>query len=358
MQQELGAAVAQQIRLRLSPERLDSLAHRQTRNADAYDLYLRGRHFWNQLTPRTTQLAMADYRRATSLDPNYALAWSGIADAYTIGPISADVRPSAVRAQAQDAAERALRTGAMLAEAQTSAAAQQFFLEWRWGAAETGLRRAIQIDPSYALAHRVLGVVLSHSNRPDEARNELRRARELEPEYAMHYALSAMAELHAGDFDAAVRYARRALAIDPEFWIAHYHLAQAYEQLGQTELALEELDTTGRLSQHGNSKAMSVRGYILAKAGRRSEAAAILSAFEELSANGRYVPPYARALVYAGLGDREATFAWLDKAFAEGDVHLLFLPVDPKWKPFRDDPRFQDLLRRCDFARGAGPARS
>jgi TolB-like protein/DNA-binding winged helix-turn-helix (wHTH) protein/Tfp pilus assembly protein PilF len=350
MQQGLATAVAQQVRLRVSPERLSGLAQRQTQNADAYDLYLKGRYFWNQLTPATTKRALDAYGRATALDQNYALAWSGIADAFTAGPINGDVQPGAVRARAQEAAQRAVSAGGMLAEVQTSTAIQQFFLEWNWDRAEAGLRQAIQIDPSYAMAHRLLGVVLSHSAQHDEALSEMRRARELEPGYVMNHALSAMAELHAGNLDEAVGHARRALVVDPDFWIAHYHLGQAYEQLGWDDLALEAFATAARLS-NSNSKALSVRGYILGKTGRRNEALDVLSAFEELS-TARYVPPYARALVYAGLEDRDAMLDWLEKALVERDVHLIFLPVDPKWNPFRAHPRFQEVLRRCGFRSG------
>ena len=348
MQQELGAAVAQEVRLRLSPDRLDALARRQTQNAEAYDFYLKGRYLWNQLTPPTTKRAMEAYGRATALDPNYALAWSGIADALTTGPIMGDADPRAVRGPARDAAERALKAGNMLAEAQTSAAVQKFFLEWDWRGAEAGFRRAIQIDGSYAMAHRMLGVVLSHSGRHDEARVAIGRARVLEPSYAMNHALAAMVEFHAGDMEAAVINAQRAFAYEGDFWIANYHLGQAYEQQGQNDLAMTALEKSGRLSMHGNSKPLSVRAYILGKIGRAREARGVLGGFEERAAT-HYVPPYGRAIVYAGLGDRNAAFEWLEKAFEAHDVHLVFLPVDPKWNPFRQDPRFVDLLRRCAF---------
>lgn len=349
MQQELGSAVAREVHLQLSPHRIDALAQRQTQNADAYDFYLKGRYLWNQLTPPTTKLALESYARATALDPNYALAWSGIADALTTGPIMGDADPRAVRGPARHAAQRALAAGETIAEAQTSAAVEKFFLEWDWGAAEAGLRRAIQIDGSYAMAHRMLGVVLSHSGRHDEARAAMERAKVLEPAYAMNHALSAMVEFHSGDIAAAVMSAQQAFAYEPDFWIANYHLGQAYEQQGRHDLAIAAFAASARGSRHGNSKPLSVSAYVLAKMGRANGARAVLTAFDERAAT-RYVPPYARAIVYAGLGDRDAAFEWLEKALEVRDVHLIFLPVDPKWNALRQDPRFTELLRRCAFS--------
>jgi TolB-like protein/DNA-binding winged helix-turn-helix (wHTH) protein len=352
IQQELGTVVAQQIRLRLTPERLNGLAQRQTRSLDAYDHYLRGRSFWNQLTPASTRRAMASYQQATALDPQYAMAWSGIADAWATGPIHSDIPPLDVRERAREAATRALDHGGLLAETHTSEGVRQFFLEWNWPGSEAAFLRAIEINPNYAMAHRNFGVLLSHSGRADAARKELTLARELDREYVMNHALSAMIEFHAGNMDAAVGHARRGIAIDPAFWITRYHLAQVYEQQGLTDRALEEL-ASALPSSNGNSKVPSLRGYVLAKAGRSAEARAVLASFEQLS-TARYVPPYARALVYAGLGDRDLMFQWLEKAVAGRDVHLIFLPVDPKWGAFRADSRFQDVLRRCGFSADAG----
>lgn len=356
MQQELGEAVAREVGLRLQPERVHGLAQRQTGNADAYDFYLRGRHLGNQLTPAASQRALEAYGRATTIDPDYALAWSGIADALTQGTISGDARPLSVQGRVRDAAARASKAGPMLAETHTTIALQHFFLDWDWRRSEAAFRKAIEIDRRHAMAHRVLGVVLSHMNRPDDARAELKRGLELEPGHAINYALSAMAEIHAGDMDAALQYARRAVALDAEFWAARYHLAQVYEQLGQSDRALEEIGIGARLS-NSNSKALSLRGYILARTGRRVEALDVLGVLEQLSRT-RYVPPYARALVYAGLDERDATFEWLENALVERDVHLIFLPVDPKWKRFRDDPRFQSIVNRCGFMMPLRRARS
>jgi TolB-like protein/DNA-binding winged helix-turn-helix (wHTH) protein/Flp pilus assembly protein TadD len=352
LQRELSTAIAEQIRLRLSPARLDALARRQTRDADAYDLYLRGRFYRNQLTPATNQRAVEFYERAIALDPGYALAWSGIAGVLVSSPINSDVPPLQVAVRAREAAARAVAAGPDLAEPQTSLGQVEFFLDWDWPAAEAAFRRAIALDPSDALAHRYLGHVLSQTDRHDDARSEMRRARELDPLYAMNHAMSSQVAFQARDYAAAVEHARQAIVIDPEFWIGHIQSGQAYEQLGKPDLAFEAFMNAARFSG-GNSKAMSFRGHLLAKQGRVNEARDVLRTLEAVSRE-RYVPPYAMALVYAGLGERERVFAALDLAFEARDVHLIFLPVDPRWDSYRADPRFGELIARCGFAARGG----
>ena len=184
----------------------------------------------------------------------------------------------------------------------------------------------------------------------------MRRTRELEPLEPMSHALSAQVAFQAGEYPAAVDHARRAVLTDSEFWIGYAELGQAYERTGQTDLALTALTDAARFSG-GNSKAISLKGYILAKIGRSSEAREVLRTLEA-DAGDRYVPPYAMALVHAGLGEREPVFEWLDKAYVARDVHLIYLPVDPKWDPYRADSRFTALLARCGFTpKPATPAR-
>jgi tetratricopeptide (TPR) repeat protein len=222
-----------------------------------------------------------------------------------------------------------------------------WLLDWDWAAAETALRLAIRLDPGDAAAYRTLGHALSQSGRHSEAESAMRRTRELEPLEPFSYALSSQVAFQAREYHAAVEHARRAILMDSEFWIGYMELGQAYEPMGQTELALAALTDAARFSG-GNSKAISLRGYILAKSGRVNEAREVLRGLEA-DAGGRYVPPYAMALVHAGLGEREPVFEWLDKAFAARDVHLIYLPVDSKWDPYRADPRFKALLARCGF---------
>jgi len=346
-QQELSAVIAEQIRLRLSSGRVRALARRQTRNAEAYDLYLRGRHYWHQLSPPTTKRAIEYFRKATQLDPDYALAWSGIADTLASTPINGDAPTLDVWPRAKEAASRAMRSEPNLAEVQASFGFVKFWLDWDWIGAEAAFRKAVELDANYPLPHRMLGLLCAHAGRYEEGRAAMRRARELDPLLAVYQALSAQAAFLGRDFKVAKEFAWQAIVIDPEFWVGHLQLAQACEQLGEHEVALEQLHAAVRLSK-GNSKAISLRGYVCAKLGRVDEAQAALKILEAVSRE-RFVPPYANALVYAGLGQQDKAMEWLERALEARDVHLLFLPADAKWDLLRDDVRFSALLRRCEF---------
>jgi tetratricopeptide (TPR) repeat protein len=355
IQRELSTDIAQHVGLQLLPERLSALAHRQTKKVEAYDLYLRGRYFWNQLSAVTTKRAMEYYGRATERDPEYALAWSGMADAYSASPINADLSPLQVWPRARDAIAHATASGPSLPEVQTSLGLFKFWLDWDWVAAEAAFRKSIAFDPSYSLAHRFLGIVLSHMARHEEASLAIRQARDLDPFNATNHALSAQVAFAARDYSGAVQFAQQATTIDPEFWIGYIQLAQVYEQLGNTDLALSALNDAGRFSG-GNSKAIALRGYICAKVGKTKEAHEVLSTLEAVSRE-RYVPPYATALVHVGLGQHDSALDWLERAYDAHDVHWVFPPVDPKWDPLRADVHFADLLRRCGFTTPALPAR-
>ena len=356
LQRELSTAIAEQIRLRLSPGRLETLTRRQTQSPDAYDLYLRGRNFENQRTPATNRRAIEYYTRATERDPDYALAWSAIASVLAASLINGDASPSEVLPRAREAAARAVGTGPATAEAQFALAYLKWCCEWEWPAAEASFRLALTLDPRASQAHMSLGHVLSQMGRHGEALLSTRRARELDPLSAIMPALSSQVAFQARDYRAALDYARQAIVLDPEFWIGHMMRGQALEQLGEHESALEALTTAARFSGE-NSKTLSLRAYILAKSGRADEARAMLRTLETVSRT-KYVPPYAMALINAGLEQRESAFVWLGRAYDAQDMHLIYLPVDPKWDSYRADPRFEALNVRCGFRRTASPAPS
>lgn len=353
LQQELSAAIADQVRLRLAPDRLAGLERRQTRSADAYDAYLRGRHLTSLRTAPGNKMALEYYQRAIALDPNYALAWSELGFTSAASVINSDAPPRTAKPLARKAASEAIRSNPNLAEAHATAGYVRWLLDWDWRAAEAEFRQAISLDPGNARISLQLGHVLSQMGRHAEAEQATRRARELEPLDAINHALSAQVSFQSRDNSAAFEHARQAILLDSNLWIGYMQLGQAYAQAGEMNLALEALADAARFSR-GNSKPVSLRGYVLAKAGRVTEAREVLRSLEAPNP-GVYVPPYASALVHAGLGERDAAFQWLARAFDAQDVHLIYLPVDHKWDPYRADPRFQALLERCRFTASASP---
>ena len=348
LQTELGVAIARQIDLRLSPQRTPTTTRRQTKSPEAYDLYLRGRYYYNQMTPATATRALDCFRRATTLDPAYGLAWAGIADTHSSRLFNSDTRTSEVADQARAAAAQALEHGSNLAEAHTAVGRVQFLFDWNWADAEASLRRAIALDPSSSQSHWMLGHAISQQLRHDEALAAARRARELDPMSALTHTMSSQIAFSARDLEAAIRHAHDALLAEPDYWVAYWQLGQACQQIGRTDQALAALTEASRLS-NGNSKPLSLSAYTLATSGRAGEARDVLTTLEQ-EAERRYVPPYAIALVCAGLNEDGRAFEWLDNALAVRDSHLVYVLVDPKWDPYRADPRFQTLLERCGWS--------
>jgi tetratricopeptide (TPR) repeat protein len=289
--------------------------------------------------------AIDEVKQATALDPNYALAYAGLADTYAVLPITSDVASREVAAPAREAAMHAVRADGLLAEAHAALGWQEFWLGWNWPAAEASLRRATVLDPNYANAHRWLGHVLSNSGRHSEALSEMARARELDPFSPAMHMVSAQVAYNSREFAAAERHARQSIAIDPNFWAAYVNLGQALAEQRRLEEALAAVSEAHRLS--GNAKGLR-RGYVLALMGRRAEALQVL---RDLEQTPQLTAPYEIAVVHAGLGDAQGVFEAIEKAYPVRDVNLVFLPVDPKLDPVRSDPRLQALLDRCGFTR-------
>lgn len=350
LQRDVSTAVAGRVRVEVAPERLIRLDRRQTANAAAYDAYLHARYFQNQRNRESVSRAIQFYQQAVTLDPDYALAWAGLSHTYAAGAINSDADPREVTPRARQAAANAIRANAELPESQFAAGYVQWLLDWNWHGAESAFRRAITLDASDVVSLRTLGHVLSQMGDRSAAESAMVQTRTLDPLSPMTYALSAQVAYQGHDYAGATTYAKRAILVDSRFWIGHMQLAQAYAQTGETDVALETLADAARFSGGENSKTISLRGYIMARLGRTVEAREALRALSTL-ARERYVPPYALALVHGGLGDHDAAFDWLNRAFDARDVNLIFLTVDPKWDPFRADERFRALLERCHFAK-------
>jgi TolB-like protein/DNA-binding winged helix-turn-helix (wHTH) protein/Tfp pilus assembly protein PilF len=347
LQRELSIAIAEQVRLRLSPGVNEAVARRQTQDPEAYDLYLRGRYAWGRISPLGNREALSYFQQAIDLDPGYALAWAGVLHVLSTAPITAEVDPATVAARAAEAAGQAQKFGAQLPEVQVALGYYHFMLDWDWPASERALRTAVASDPNSAIANLMLGHVLTQRGNYAEGREFARRARELDPFFSHTFALSSTMAYEAGEYEAGAEFGRQAVAINPEGWVGYLNLAQSLAELGQTDAALSAYDQALRYSG-GNAKSVAFRAHLLARIGRRDEARAALDGMLA-AAQVRYIPPYAVAMVHAGLGQRSESIAWLERGLRARDVHLVFLPVDQRWNAYRGDAEFRRLIERCHF---------
>ncbi|MCP5346215.1 MAG: winged helix-turn-helix domain-containing protein [Pseudomonadales bacterium] len=344
LQRDLSIAIAEQIRLRLSPEVAAAIDRRQTQNPAAYALYLRGRYEWMQLTPSSTRRALEYFRQATDADPDYALAWAGLAFGAITASRTADMEPAAAKAIALDALHHAQQLGPELVETVYAQGYYSLFGDLDSVAAARAARQAIRLDPNNAQAHLLLGVSLMR-DQSVEALEEMRRARELDPAFALIFANSANVALTAGDPDGALEFARQTVAMSPEFWLGYFYLGAAQQTLGDLDAAWNAFTAAARFSD-GHSLTYSARVSLLVSLGRLDEARLLL---DELTARAerQYVPLYALAVLHAQLNNTDAAFEWLDRAIEARDVDLTGLPDDVRLQALHDDPRFYTVLARC-----------
>lgn len=346
VQQEIGTAIARQIGGELSPQAEQALIQ-STRDPDAHDLYLRSRYYWHQRTPESMRKSVEYLEAAIQKDPSYALAHAGLADTYITQAMITGADPRDLWGKARMETEKALSQDPNLAEAHTAKGMVNFFLAWDWPAAERSFRRAIELNPNYAIAHQFYGHLLSSSRRHEEAIAEIQKAREIDPLSPMMHGFAGAAFVLARRYNDALPLLKQSLAIDPDFFPTHSVLGLFYQQTGKPDVAIEEYRKAYRLSR-GNILQLANQGFLLGQIGRRSEAEQIITTLNQI-AQSRFVSPYAFALVYTGLGDHDLAFQWLEKAYAVRDIALVLLPANPMWDSLRSDRRFQDLLRRCRF---------
>ena len=344
VQDAISQKVADALALRLSGEEKKRLTKRYTENVDAYQLYLIGRYHWDKFTPPDIRKAIGFFQQAIDLDPNYALAYFGLAQANLSLAFSADVPSKDCLPQAKAAAMKALEIDESLAEAHASLAFSIAFFDWDWTGAEREAKRAVALNPDSGMAHFAYAHVLSNLGRHDEAASEGGRAIALEPVFPLFRAIGAMFLHHAGHNDEAYAGLQKALELEPNFWIAHVTLGKVLIQQGKYAEAIAEFEKAKELS-HGNSEAIASIGYVAALAGDASKARAVLGELKTLSRQ-HYIPLHNIALVYNGLGEQSEALFWLEKACDERDVLVALLQVDPKWDSLRSNPHFVAILKR------------
>lgn len=318
-----------------------------TENSDAYRSYLQGRYFWNQRTEEGLQKGIVAFQQATGIDPNFALAYSGLADSYTTLGYLGYISPTQAFPVAKNYALRALGLDASLAEPHASLAYGKFYFDWDWIGAEAEFRRAIELNDRYATVHQWYSIYLLSAGRTDEAFGEIQLARDRDPlslsintDVGFHY-------YYTRQYDQAIKQLKMVLEMKKDFPLAHLWLGRCYQDIGKYDEALAEFKQVEDVFP-GWVVTTAAIGYVNGLAGRRAEAEKLLKGLDELSQR-KFVTSYGIALVYAGLGEKEQAFVWLNKAFDERSHWLVWLRLDPRWDDLRSDARFAQLIERMRF---------
>ncbi|MEK6322717.1 MAG: protein kinase [Acidobacteriota bacterium] len=342
VKQDISREITEKLRLKLTGEERKHLTGRETNNTEAYQSYLKGRYYWNKRTADGLKKAIGQFQLAIDRDPNYALAYVGIADSYLVLEQYAGTPASETGPKAKAAADRALQIDDSLAEAHTSLASY-YHSAWQWKESEKAFKRSISLNPNYPTAHHWYQILLRAMGRLDEALAEIKRAQELDPLSPILEVNIASVYINKGDLDSAMEHAKRLVELDPNFSLAHEPLGTVYiKQRRYTEaLAAFQQD----VASDRTSYSLSNLGHAYAVAGRRDEAMAVLKELEgkyhRREALGQYL-----AAVYAGLDDKDQAFAWLEKDFQAHSGTLDFVTVKAGFDSLRSDPRYADLLRR------------
>ena len=346
-EEALARDIAEQLRLRLSGDNERRLARSPAADAATYQLYLKGRYHWNKRTAEGLRKSVQLFEQAIDRDPAFALAYAGLADAYTNLGGWGHLPPREAYPRAKTAASRALALDEHLAEAHASLGMVRKEYDWDWAGAERSYLRALQLNPNYAIAHQWYGEYLAARGRHDEAIAAIGRALDLDPlSLIIHATLGRHGYFFARQYDRAAEQLHRTLEMDADFWVAYHFLGAVYACLGRLDEARTAFETARRLND--NLEMIAGLGYVHGRAGRRGEALALLDELKEKAARG-YVSPILSALIWTGLGDNDQAFAWLDRAVEDRTQWLSEIMVDSFFDPLRPDPRFQPLLRQVGF---------
>jgi TolB-like protein len=342
LQDEIARKVVSGLRLKLGGE--GQLTKEGTNNVEAYQLYLRGRYHWDKLTSQELEKSIGYFQQAIKLDPDYALAYAGLADSYTRLAIVGRLRPTDVMPEAKAAIVRALEIDDSLAEAHATLGFIRYIYDWEWAGAEQEFKRAIELNPNSSFSRHQYSYYLSDTGRFDESFTQIQRAIELDPLSTFITKDGGQIFYLARRYDQAIEYLQKALDLDPHFGSAYFWLERCYKAMGLHDQAIEM-----------EFRKMAIREYSPEEiaAHRAAYAASGWKGFwrkrlelMERGAKQRHVEPYYFAAIYARLGEKEQSLGWLEKAYKERSLWLTSLNNEPLFDDLRSEPRFQDLVRR------------
>jgi TolB-like protein/Tfp pilus assembly protein PilF len=343
VESEIAKNVAEALQAKLTGLEKSSIAKPPTSNPEAYELYLKGRFFWNKRTGEDLRKAIEYFNQAIAKDPNYALAYAGLADSYLLLPNYGGASAQEAVPPARAAAKKALELDDALAEAHASLGLLAA-LEFDLSRSISELERAIQLNPNYATAHHWLALGLMSAGQFDRAIAEAKRAIELDPLSLIINADFSWIYFNAHRYDEAEAQARKTLEMDSRFFLGHYYLGGALQFKGHVKEAIPEYQKAFDLNN--DPYALAMLGQAYARNGQKQEAQKVLARLNE-EARSRYVPPYAVALILVALGEKERAIDELEQAYREGAGNYLFLiKVDPLLDDLRGQPRFEALAQK------------
>jgi len=345
LQSQIAKEVSTKLKAKLSGAEETSVTRPATENPEAYQAYLKGRFYWNQRGQGLGKLetAIEQFRLAANKDPNYALAYAGLADCYALMPQETGVSPTEALPQAKAFANRALEIDESLSEAHATLGLINQSL-WQWADAQKEFERSIELNPNYPTAHQWYSGHLGVMGRSEERFGEIRKAYELDPLSPVISINMGLAHLERKEWSAAAEQFNKTLEMSPNYFVAHAELATALLRLGKLNEALLEAQRSAELSKR-HSFSLSVLGQVTAASGNRNDALALIKEIEQKPIKGES-DKFFIAAIHAGLGDRDEAFAWLEKSFKEHNTAMTNLRIDPFFESLSDDPRFKDILRR------------
>lgn len=348
LQSEIAQAISREIALQLDPKQEARLANSGQVNPDAHEAYLKGLYFWNKFTQAGIKKSIEYFQQAIDKEPGYAQAYARMARAYGLLGNLSTLQPDQAYPRQTEAALKALELDPTLDEAHCALGWSKLFYDRDWSGARQEFQRAVDISPNSATAHQAYAMYFVCMGEFDQALAEIRQAAELDPVSLSIKADEGWFLFYARRTDESIAQLQEALEMDPHFSIAHAFLASAFQQKGMFDKSIDESQKAMEFLDSSPSR-IALLGYAYAVAGKRREAQQTLTRLKTQSPQ-LYIPPYQTALVYAGLGQQDKAFDWLEKAFQERSWMMAFLKVDPRWDVLRSNPRFIDLLRRTGLA--------
>ncbi len=347
LEDALADMAAQSIRLKLTGAETLKFTKRSTENPAAYEAYMKGRYFWNKRTDSGLKKGLEYFQEAIKLDPGFAEAYVGVADSYAMLGLYAVIPPTEAFPSAKDAGTRALQMDDTLATAHATLGFIEFYYDWKVSVADTEFQRALAENPHYAMAHSWYGESLAAKGDYPEAVLEAQRALQDDPLSMIVSSNAGWTFALAGQYDRSIETLKKAIDVDSAFPRTHFRLAEVYEELGQYAPAIHEFEQAVALSG-GDPYYEGSLGHAYAVSGDSEKARGVLRNLQSRPAS-QYVPPYAVALVYAGLGDNDQAFRWLQKAVDDRSTPMVFFRSDPELKQLRSDPRFAPIAQLVNF---------